>query len=146
MLGVISAGHNAPFFMTRFRESIKHYVTKFDCIDDAMLNDDPERVLIEREIYGREILNIVACEGQERVERAAPYKQWQSLTEKVGFTQMPLKPTILSRIKHLLATRPEGYGVAEDEAWILMGWKNHVVQCVSAWEPSPQWSFLTYKK
>jgi hypothetical protein len=134
--GVVSAGYNAPFFMSRFRECVKHFSTMFDSVEGSLPPDDPDRVLLEQECFGKEILNIVACEGLERVERAEPYRQWQSRTQRAGFTQRPLNPTIMSKMKAMMGSYPKEFGIGEDGGWILTGWKNHIIYGLSSWEPN----------
>jgi hypothetical protein len=134
--GVVSAGYNAPFFMSRFRECVKHFSTMFDSVEGSLPPDDPDRILLEQECFGKEILNIVACEGLERVERAEPYRQWQSRTQRAGFTQRPLNPTIMSKMKAMMGSYPKEFGIGEDGGWILTGWKNHIIYGLSSWEPN----------
>lgn len=135
-MAVINGNHNAPFFMTRFRESINYYSPMFDAMDVSMASDDPNRIELERDFYGREILNIVACEGRDRVQRAEPYRQWQSRTQRAGFSQVPLKPIIMSKIQAMMASYHKDYGVGEDGGWFLMGWKNQIVRAITVWEPT----------
>lgn len=132
----VNANYNAPFFMTRFRESIKYYSTMFDCMEVSMPANDPDRVILEREFYGREILNIVACEGVERVERAEPYKQWQTRTQRAGFSQKPLPPIMMAKIKSMMGSFHKDYGIGEDGGWLLMGWKNQIVRALTVWVPT----------
>lgn len=101
-----------------------------------MSSDDPNRIVLESDIYGREILNIVACEGRDRVQRAEPYRQWQSRTQRAGFSQVPLKPIIMSKIQAMMASYHKDYGVGEDGAWFLIGWKNQIVRAITVWEPT----------
>ncbi|XP_024397051.1 scarecrow-like protein 14 [Physcomitrium patens] len=128
-------GHNAPFFMTRFRESVKHYSAIYEGLDISMPRDDPDRVIVEREIFGSQILNIVACEGQARVERAEPYRQWQNRFQRAGFTQLPILDTVFNKMKAMMGAFHKDYGVGRDDGWFLMGIRNQIVKFCSAWEP-----------
>lgn len=136
MHGVVNAGYNAPFFMSRFQEAVYHFSTIFDAIEGSMPLEHPDRVLLEHELLGREILNIVACEGLERVERTEPYRQWQSRTLRAGFTQVPLLPDILPKINMLMRTFNRNYGIGMDGNWFLMGWKDRIVHAITVWEPT----------
>ena len=51
---------------------------------------------------GKAILNIVACEGSEVVERVDKYKHWQAVTEEVGFKQLPLSEKIKKNVEIML--------------------------------------------
>lgn len=53
------------------------------------------RLMFEKELFGREIVNIIACEGFERVERAQTYKQWQLRNMRNGFRTLPLNHRII---------------------------------------------------
>ena len=37
-----------------------------------------KRLLLERDIFARCAMNIIACEGADRVERPQNYKEWQA--------------------------------------------------------------------
>lgn len=138
-----NAACNAPFFMTRFREAVKHFSAQFDGMGLSMASDDPHRVILERECLGRAILNVVACEGQARVERPEPYRQWQNRLQRAGFTLRPLNPVVYSKIKAMMATFHRDYGVGKDDGWLLMGINNQVVKASSIWESTPLASFIT---
>ncbi|KAG0603505.1 hypothetical protein M758_10G098700 [Ceratodon purpureus] len=130
-----NGGYNAPFFMTRFRECVKHYSALYDGMDLSMPPDDADRVIIEKEFFGRAILNIVACEGQARVERPEPYRQWQNRLQRAGFTLRPLNPNVFSKITAMMASFHKNYGVGVDDGWFLMGVNNEIVHACSVWEP-----------
>ncbi|KAM3325481.1 scarecrow-like protein 9 isoform X1 [Capsicum chacoense] len=86
--GVVNGAYSAPFFVTRFREALFHFSALFDMLETIVPREIPERGLIEREIFGREALNVIACEGWERVERPETYKQWQARILGARFTQI----------------------------------------------------------
>lgn len=138
-----SAAFNAPLFMTRFREAVKYYKLIFDGMELSMPCDDPHRVILEREIYGREILNIVACEGQARVERAEPYRQWHNRLQRAGFTLRPANPIVFDKAKAMMATFHKNYGIGKDEGWFLMGIDNQILRAISVWEPTPLPGFIS---
>ncbi|CAK9275523.1 unnamed protein product [Sphagnum jensenii] len=133
--GVVNANCNEPFFMSRVHETIKHYSTKFDTMDVVIPSNMIKRRELE-EIYGREILNIIGCEGMERIERPESYKQWHSCIQRAGFVQKPLCPFIDSTIKSILGTCHKHFGIGQDGGWFLMGWKNEIVYALSAWKPT----------
>ncbi|KAL6128213.1 hypothetical protein ACLB2K_071569 [Fragaria x ananassa] len=85
ILGVVNGAYSAPFFLSRFREALFHFSTIFDMLDMCVPRDIPERMLIEREIFGREAMNVIACEGSERIERPETYKQWQGWKGRIVY-------------------------------------------------------------
>lgn len=135
--GVVNAGYNAPFFTSRFREAVSHFSAMFDALEASMPAEHPDRVIVEQEILGREILNIVACEGLERVERAETYRQWQARTLRAGFTQMPIMKTTVEKISNFMRGFHRNYGIGEDGGWFLAGWKETILHAFSAWQPTP---------
>ncbi|XP_024386838.1 scarecrow-like protein 14 [Physcomitrium patens] len=130
----LNGGYNAPFFMTRVRECVKFFSAMYEGMEMCMPRDDPDRIIIEREIFGLEIMNIVACEGRTRVERAEPYRQWHNRLQRIGFTQLPLNPIVYSKITSMMSAYHKDYGVGEDNGWFLMGIRNQIIKCCSAWE------------
>ncbi|XP_024532571.1 scarecrow-like protein 9 [Selaginella moellendorffii] len=79
--GMNNASYNVPFFMTWFLEALTHFTLLFEAIDCCSQPESKERHLLEQEKNGWEIVNIVACERLEQVERAETHKQWHSRTQ-----------------------------------------------------------------
>ncbi|KAI8547521.1 hypothetical protein RHMOL_Rhmol07G0202300 [Rhododendron molle] len=84
----------------------------------------PKRMKYETDVYGKEFMNVIACEGMERVERPETYKQWHVRTLRAGFRQLPLNQEITKKIK---AKEKSSYNknflVDEANDWMLQGWK-----------------------
>ncbi|KAF4377529.1 hypothetical protein F8388_025020 [Cannabis sativa] len=102
--GITNGAYNAPFFVTRFREALFHFSALFDMLELIVPRWEPERMLIEKEIFGREALNVIACEGCERVERPETYKQWQIRIMRSGFVQQPLSRYVMKRAAEKVKT------------------------------------------
>jgi hypothetical protein len=134
--GVVDGNYNAPFFMSRFQGAMDHYSTMFEVFSALLPAEHPNRVIIEQEIHGRAILNIVACEGLERVERAEPYTSWQARSLRAGFTQMPISESTKAKIRALLRHFPRGFAIGEDNGWLLAGWNGKIVYALSACQPT----------
>nr|KYP68177.1 Scarecrow-like protein 14 [Cajanus cajan] len=95
----VNGSYNAPFFVTRFREALFHYSTLFDVLDTNTAREDPMRLMFEKEFFGRRVMNIIACEGCERVERPETYKQWQVRHMRAGFRQLPLDQQLINKLR-----------------------------------------------
>eukprot|EP01018_Ginkgo_biloba_P000053 Gb_21856 [translate_table: standard] len=135
--GVVNGAYNTPFFVTRFREALFHYSAQFDVLETIVPRDHPERILIEKEIWGREVLNVVACEGLERVERPEAYKQWQIRTRRSGFVQLDLNQEVLSIAREKAKSLyHKDFVVDKDGKWMLLGWKGRIIYGLSSWRPS----------
>jgi len=134
--GVVNGNYNAPFFMSRFQGALDHYSTLFEALDATLPAQYPERVIIEQEVHGRAILNIVACEGLERVERAEPYTSWQARSLRAGFTHMPIFESTKAKIRALLKHFPRDFATGEDNGWFLAGFKGKIVNALCAYQPT----------
>lgn len=134
---IVHASLSATIFPTRFQEAQFHYRTVFDMLDCLMGRDSLERLFIERTLVARGIMNVIACEGSERVERAEKYKQWQLRSLRAGFQAMPLDRGLVETLR---AEVEENYHkdfiVDEDGHWLLQGWRGRTVCAICCWVPS----------
>ncbi|KAH7416406.1 hypothetical protein KP509_14G090200 [Ceratopteris richardii] len=131
--GIVTGSYSTPFFTRRFREALFHFESVYDMLDTFIDRENRDRVVFESEILGKAILNIVACEGTDVVERIDKYKHWQALTKAVGFKQLPIDHEIKSRIELNLKNTHKEYIVEEDSQYLLMGWKGRMLHAMSAW-------------
>ncbi|GFP91526.1 scarecrow-like protein 9 [Phtheirospermum japonicum] len=134
--GVISAAYGVPFFVTRFREALFHYSALYDMLEATIPRDKPERAMLERDIFGKEALNVIACEDWESVGRAETYKQWRKRHLRAGFVQVPfdreLRDSAMYKVKKFYHRE---FIVDEDDKWLLMAWKGRVMYAISCLQP-----------
>lgn len=131
------AEHNEARLETRVCNSLKYYAALFDSIDHCLPMDSPMRLKIE-EMYAREIRNIVACEGSDRIERHQSFKKWRRMMEEGGFKCMGISERERNQSQLLLKMHScENYNVKkqEEEAAIIVGWLDQPLYSVSAWAP-----------
>ncbi|GFP82317.1 scarecrow-like protein 14 [Phtheirospermum japonicum] len=134
---VTSGSYSAPFFVTRFREALFHYSALFDMLDATLPRDCPERMDFEQDFYGPEVINVIACEGTERVERPETYKQWQFRHMRAGFKPLPLDHEIIKKLRHKnVAGYHSDFLFDEDGNWMIQGWKGRIICASSCWVPS----------
>ncbi|KAJ6983101.1 hypothetical protein NC653_026041 [Populus alba x Populus x berolinensis] len=134
--GVVNGAYSAPFFITRFREALFHFSTLFDMLEANVPREVPERVLFERDIFGWEAMNVIACEGAERIERPETYKQWKMRIQRAGFRQLPVNREIFTTAKERVqALHHKDFVIDEDSRWLLQGWKGRIVYALSSWKP-----------
>ncbi|MCO5593555.1 hypothetical protein L7F22_047569 [Adiantum nelumboides] len=138
LIAVCNAGYNAPFFVSRFREALYHFSSKFDMIETTVADiENPQRLMLEHDCLGREILNIVACEGHERVERPETYRQWQARFQRAGFEPLMLDCSMLKKARDVVKTfYHKDFSVDDDSKWMLLGWKGRIMEGLSAWKRS----------
>jgi hypothetical protein len=132
--GIMNGSYGATYFLTRFREALFHYSAHFDLLDATVPRDNEGRLLLERDIFGRSALNVIACEGADRVERPETYKQWQARNHRAGLSQLPLNPEVvrlvLDKVKD---SYHKDFVVDGDQRWLLHRWKGRVLYALSAW-------------
>lgn len=133
ILGIVNGAYNAPFFITRFREALFHYSSVFDMLEANIPREIHERMLLEKMIFGKEAMNVIACEGAERVERPETYKQWHVRNLRAGFRQLPLMEEIMSIAKIRIKAYNKDFVIDEDSQWLLQGWKGRIAYALSSW-------------
>ncbi|PQQ00604.1 hypothetical protein Pyn_07988 [Prunus yedoensis var. nudiflora] len=134
---IVNGSYNAPFFVTRFREALFHFSALYDAFDINIARDNEERLMFEREFYGREAMNAIACEGLERVERPETYKQWQVRCTRAGLRPLPLDQDLLKIFKgKVKAWYHKDFVIDQDSDWMLQGWKGRIVYASSCWVPA----------
>ncbi|KAK3005121.1 hypothetical protein RJ639_017845 [Escallonia herrerae] len=134
--GIVNGSYNAPFFISRFREALFHFSSLFDMLEAIVPREYHERMLIEKNIFGKEAMNVIACEGAERIERPETYKQWQVRNLRAGFKQLPLNQEILDMAKDRLKSYHKDFVIDEDGQWMLQGWKGRIEYALSTWRPA----------
>ncbi|CAH9148422.1 unnamed protein product [Cuscuta epithymum] len=132
---VESGGYNSPFFLPRFQESLLFFSGIFDACEAFLPHNHPQRLSLEQEFLGRDIMNVIACEGIERIKRPETYKQWQSRILRAGFKPFPLKPRLFKKLiaKARASYHHNDFIFIEDGIWILQGWKGRVFIGSSCW-------------
>ncbi|KAM7496521.1 hypothetical protein LguiA_020935 [Lonicera macranthoides] len=134
--GVVNGTFNSPFFHTQFRDALSHFSTMFDILEATTERWDKDRMMFEREVFGREAMNIIACEGEGRIEMPETYKQWEDWNWRAVFKQMPLCRDIVKEVSEKVGLQyHKDFVVEEDSNWMLQGWKGQFIHALSCWEP-----------
>ncbi|WVY89393.1 hypothetical protein V8G54_034907 [Vigna mungo] len=123
---------NLPFF-PRFVETMNYYLAIFESIDVALPRENKERINVEQHCLAREVVNLVACEGAERVERHELLKNWRSRFTMAGFSPYPLNSFITSSIKNLQQSYQGHYTLEERDGALCLGWMNQALITSCAW-------------
>ncbi|KAG7957839.1 hypothetical protein I3843_11G195100 [Carya illinoinensis] len=124
--------NTAPFFH-RFLETLDYYTAVFESIDVTLPREHRERINVEQHCLARDIVNIIACEGAERVERHELLGKWRSRFIMAGFTPYPLSSLVNATIKTLLENYCEKYTLEERDGALFLGWMNRVLVASCAW-------------
>ncbi|GLJ26688.1 hypothetical protein SUGI_0519480 [Cryptomeria japonica] len=129
------ASHNDATFEGRFLNSLQYYSAIFDSIDANLPPDSPARFKVEQ-FYAREIRNIIACEGPERIERHEKFVVWKHMMEEGGFTQVPLRDREVFQARMLLEMFScKSYRLKQQDGGLTLSWLEQPLFTASAWEP-----------
>ncbi|CAN6363661.1 unnamed protein product [Urochloa humidicola] len=121
-------------FLSRFREALFYYMALFDTLDATMPRESPSRLVLEQIVLGRSALNVIACEGLDRVDRPEKYRQWQVRNQRAGLRQLPLKSRIVEIVKDIVQKEHhKDFLISEDGQWLLQGWMGRVLFAHSTW-------------
>ncbi|KAL0736826.1 hypothetical protein Bca4012_013036 [Brassica carinata] len=137
------AEHNSAQLETRVYNSLKYYSAVFDVMHKHLGADSLMRVKIEEMLFGREIRNIVACEGSHRQERHMEFRHWRRMMEQLGFRSLGVSEKEVLQSKMLLRM----YGSGDDDgffnversggrgggAGVTLRWSDQALYTVSAW-------------
>ncbi|KAL8137270.1 hypothetical protein V2J09_003271 [Rumex salicifolius] len=114
--------NTTPFFL-RFMETLDYYTAVFESIDVARDRKDKQRINAEQHCLARDIVNMIACEGEQRVERHELLGKWKARLSMAGFSQCPVGSSVNEAILELLKEYHENYRLKEWDGSLYLGWK-----------------------
>ncbi|XP_047310536.1 scarecrow-like protein 13 [Impatiens glandulifera] len=124
---------NTSSFMPRVLETLEYYTAMFESIEAGCTKDEKKRISAEEHCVARDIVNIIACEGEERVERHELFGKWRARIMMAGFQQCGLSPYVSMAVKDMLREFSPNYKIAEMNGALYLGWKNRAMATLSAW-------------
>lgn len=123
-------------FLRRFVEALHYYSALFDAVGDGVETENVERYMVENELFGCEIKNIVAVGGPKRTGEVKVEK-WREELSRVGFSLVSLAGNPAAQAGLLLGMFPwKGYTLVEENGYLKLGWKDLSLLTASAWQPS----------
>ncbi|KAJ3674305.1 hypothetical protein LUZ60_004921 [Juncus effusus] len=125
--------NTAPFFH-RVGETLDYYNAIFESIDVTLPRDDKDRTRVEQHCLAKEIVNIIACEGEEREERHELFGKWKSRLSMAGFSMCELSPTLRESLWSLLVKYDKRYRCQKRDEAVYLGWCNRDLVVFSAWK------------
>ncbi|XP_073011571.1 scarecrow-like protein 28 [Typha latifolia] len=133
---------NKQTWEMRLVASIQYYSAVFDALGSCLPENSAARIKVE-EMFAREMRNVVACEGNERVERYERFNTWKQLMEDGGFRCGGIgeREVLQSRMILRMNSPPpssssENYSVeqqGESSDGITLKWMDQPLYTVSAW-------------
>ncbi|KAI3736695.1 hypothetical protein L2E82_26665 [Cichorium intybus] len=124
---------NTAPFLHRFHEAYNYYSAMFDCLDATLSRESQERVNVEKQCLARDIVNIIACEGEERIERYEVSGKWKARMMMAGFREFPISEHVNDSIRELIKMYSERYKTKVETNAIHFGWEDKVLIVASAW-------------
>ncbi|KAG9438923.1 hypothetical protein H6P81_019088 [Aristolochia fimbriata] len=122
-------------FLGRFVEALHYYSALFDALGDGLAVDSWERHVVERQLFGAEIRNIVAVGGPKRTGEVKVEK-WGEELRGAGFRPVSLAGSPAAQASLLLGMFPwKGYTLVEEAGTLKLGWKDLSLLTASAWQP-----------
>nr|GMD35281.1 scarecrow-like transcription factor PAT1 [Ipomoea batatas] len=125
---------NSPAFYPRFLEALDYYSAMFESLDMTLPRNHKQRINVEQHCLGRDVVNIIACEGTERVKRHELLDKWKSRFRMAGFSPYPLSSLVNGTIKTLLENYSDKYRLEERDGALYLGWRNRDLVASCAWK------------
>ncbi|KAF7816762.1 scarecrow-like protein 1 [Senna tora] len=124
--------NTTPFF-PRFVESYNYYYAVFESLDVTLPRESQDRMNVERQCLARDIVNIVACDGEDRIERYEVAGKWRARMAMAGFTASPMSAHVTDSIRKLIKQYCDRYKMKEEMGALHFGWEDKNLIVASAW-------------
>lgn len=124
---------NTAPFLPRFMEALNYYSSVFESLDATLPRDSRDRMNVEKQCLARDIVNIIACEGEERIERYEVAGKWRARMTMAGFNVYPLSANVKDTVKSLLQQYCNSYKTKEEVGAMYFGWLDRILIAASAW-------------
>ncbi|KNA07350.1 hypothetical protein SOVF_172720 [Spinacia oleracea] len=126
---------NTTPFLPRFFEAYSYYSAVFESLDATLPRESQERINVEKQCLARDIVNVVACEGEERVERYEVAGKWRARMEMAGFRSCPMKQNVSEMIRGLIVSQYcDRFKLNEEMDALLFAWEDKSLVVASAWK------------
>jgi hypothetical protein len=124
--------NTSPFFQ-RFVEAYNYYSAVYDSLDATLPRESQDRMNVEKQCLARDIVNIVACEGKERIERYEVAGKWRARMTMAAFTSRPWTTNVIETIRNLIKQYSNRYKLKEELGALHFGWEDKSLIVASAW-------------
>lgn len=119
----------------RLRAAFNYMWIPFDAAEAVIPAGCEERMRYEAAACWK-IENVVAMEGEGRVERLEPKATWVRRMREAGFAGIGFGEEAAAEVRGMLGEHSAGWGMKRDDDELMLTWKGHDVVFASAWVPS----------
>ncbi|KAK7351065.1 hypothetical protein VNO77_10221 [Canavalia gladiata] len=126
---------NTTPFLPRFVEAYNYYSAVFESLDVTLPRESQDRINVERQCLARDIVNVVACEGEDRIERYEVAGKWRARMRMAGFASSPMSTNVTNEIRKLIKVMYcDRYKINEEMGALHFGWEDKNLILASAWK------------
>ena len=119
------ANLNSDVLSERVEQSFQYYSTIFESLETS------HTPVLWETYFRRQIGNVVAYEGVDRVERIDSFAQWQNRHSQAGFCPVPQQ---VDKSNKYLRRYLNEHGIEEEEGHLLLLWHSFPVAVASVWK------------
>ena len=119
---------------SRLRSAFNYLWIPFDTVDTFLPRGSKQRQWYEADVCWK-IMNLIAHEGLQRVERLEPKIQWIQRMRNADFRGISFAEDAISEVKTMLDEHAVGWGLKKEDDDLVLTWKGHNVVFASAWLP-----------
>lgn len=123
------------FFLQRFKTCIDFFANAFDSNEAVASRLSFGRRGFEERVLAREMVNLVACEGLQRLVRSESLSQLQQRMVRIGFAAQPFSKGSMLAFVNMLKGYPLGWSMRESRGAVKLCWKEKPIVSASAWRP-----------
>jgi hypothetical protein len=124
--------HNALPFVPRVQEAFRHYLAVFEALESVLPQDSKERGVLENAFFGREVLNVIAAEGPNRVERHERSDSWRRRLTQSGFRLLPFSSQAIEQESQALRLG-SSFSVDNSAGMVRLQYRQTSLLAASAW-------------
>ncbi|WJX89485.1 hypothetical protein P8452_71481 [Trifolium repens] len=126
-------------FVEGFGECLRWFRVYFEALEESFSRTSCEKLMLEREA-GRSIVDLVACDAIESVERRETASRWRRRLHGGGFNTVSFSDEVCDDVRALLRRYREGWSMTQcssssSDDGIFLSWKEKPVVWASVWRP-----------
>ncbi|XP_054823997.1 protein SHORT-ROOT-like [Prosopis cineraria] len=131
----LDVGYDGFEFVNGFEECLRWFRVYFEALEECFPKTSNERLVLERGA-GRAMVDLVACDPSESVERRERAGRWSQRMHGGGFNAVSFSDEVCDDVRALLRRYKEGWSMTQcSHAGIFLSWKDQPVVWASAWRP-----------